>query len=362
MDEREKHLRAEKAKRKRQVRRQKMILGFLVLFVFGATVFCNLQDSKEKKIADAKQNGKAAQTDSVEVNRRQAAADASDSDEQSLTSGPENGGQTSANEPDSGEQTSAGESDSVGQASANEPESSEQTSAGVLNENDPRPDFAVDPAKPVGSDTQTEEKVVYLTFDDGPSPLTQQILDILDRYNAKATFFVTNQDPACADKIKEAYDKGHTIGMHTSSHKYDVVYSSVDAYFADLDAIAQTVKAQIGYVPCFIRFPGGSSNTVSANITPGIMTALVQEVQNRGYQYYDWNGSSGDGAVRSTQELIAGGTTFTDNNIVYLSHDSASKQTTVEALPAIIEHYQAQGYTFKALDRGSYTAHHGVSN
>ena len=77
--------------------------------------------------------------------------------------------------------------------------------------------------------------------------------------------------------------------MHTYSHDYAKVYASVDAYFQDLDQIGQMVQEEIGYVPCFIRFPGGSSNTVSKKYTAGIMSTLVQEVQNRGYQYYDWN-------------------------------------------------------------------------
>ena len=168
--------------------------------------------------------------------------------------------------------------------------------------------------------------------------------------------------PEYKDMIKKAYDKGHTIGMHTYSHDYAKVYASVDSYFQDLDQIGQLVKEEIGYVPCFIRFPGGSSNTISASYTKGIMTTLTQEVQARGYQYYDWNGSSGDGAVRTTEQLVAQATSFHDNNIILLSHDSEAKDTTVEALPKIIEYYQSQGYVFKALDLNSYVAHHGVNN
>ena len=156
----------------------------------------------------------------------------------------------------------------------------------------------------MGTTEQSDEKVVYLTLDDGPSKNTQAVLDILDKYNAKATFFVTGAMPEYKDMIKKAYDKGHTIGMHTYSHDYAKVYASVDAYFQDLDQIGQLVKEEIGYVPCFIRFPGGSSNTISASYTKGIMTTLTQEVQARGYQYYDWNGSSGDGAVRTTEQLV----------------------------------------------------------
>lgn len=326
MDKREMYRRIQMEKRRRQVRCQKMIMALLMLFVIGGTIFCNVLERGDKKVADATQNGKAAKVEGVELNSNQTTVENSKANVQE----------------DKDESAVVDET--------------------VADVGDPRIDFAVDPAKPVGSDQQTEEKIMYLTFDDGPSPLTQQVLDILDRYHAKATFFVTNQDHKYVDMIKEAYDRGHTIGMHTGSHAYAALYASVDAYFADLDAIAETVKSQIGYVPCFIRFPGGSSNTISSSISPGIMSTLVQEVQNRGYQYYDWNGSIGDGAVRSTAELIAGGTTYCDNNIVYLVHDGASKQTTVEALPTIIEHYQAQGYEFRALDRESYIAHHGVNN
>lgn len=236
----------------------------------------------------------------------------------------------------------------------------EDTSADVAGTD--RSDFAVQPGRTVGTTEQSDEKVVYLTLDDGPSQNTQKVLDILDKYNAKATFFVTGAMPEYKDMIKKAYDKGHTIGMHTYSHDYAKVYASVDSYFQDLDQVAQIVKEEIGYVPCFIRFPGGSSNTISASYCKGIMSTLTKEVQARGYQYYDWNGSSGDGAVRTTEQLVAQATSFHDNNIILLSHDSAAKDTTVEALPQIIEYYQSQGYVFKALDLNSYVAHHGVNN
>lgn len=225
-----------------------------------------------------------------------------------------------------------------------------------------RSGFAVQPGNVPGSQEQTQEKVVYLTLDDGPSPNTQPVLDILDKYQVKATFFVTNGMPEYSYMIKEAYDRGHTIGLHTYSHDYASVYASQDAYFRDLEAIGEVVREQIGYVPCFIRFPGGSSNTVSRKYTSGIMTALAQEVQNRGYQYYDWNASSGDGGVLSTEELVNNATSFNENNIILLSHDSAAKQTTVEALPRIIEHYQSLGYEFRALDRDTYVPHHGINN
>jgi len=225
-------------------------------------------------------------------------------------------------------------------------------------------DFAVDPNRETDWNYDSNgRKVVYLTIDDGPSKNTQAVLDILDKYGCKATFFVTGIDPDYAYQIAEEYRRGHTVGMHTYTHDYAQVYASRDAYFADLDAIAAVVREQIGYVPCFVRFPGGSSNQISANYTTGIMSALVQDVQDAGYQYYDWNASTGDGSDHTADELFAYACEFDDfENVVLLCHDSSTKQTTVEALPRIIEHYQALGYTFEAIDRTTFVPHHGVSN
>lgn len=207
-------------------------------------------------------------------------------------------------------------------------------------------------------------KVVYLTFDDGPSENTDQILNILDQYNAKATFFVTGNGQHYNHLIKKAYDKGHTIGLHTYTHNYSKVYASVDAYFDDLNKIGEMVKGIIGFVPKYIRFPGGASNMVSKKYTPGIMTILVSEVQNRGYQYYDWNASTGDanGNNIPVNTLIKEATSSHANNIMILAHDTKAKSTTVQALPKIIEHYQALGYSFQAIDDNSYTPHHRVNN
>ncbi|MCP1111384.1 peptidoglycan/xylan/chitin deacetylase (PgdA/CDA1 family) [Lachnospiraceae bacterium PM6-15] len=225
-----------------------------------------------------------------------------------------------------------------------------------------RSNFSAQPGVPVGSPGESGEKVVYLTIDDGPSALTSQVLDILDRYQAKATFFVTGAMPDYYHLIGEAYRRGHTIGLHTMTHDYAKVYASVGAYFADLEQIGSVVSGQIGYVPCFIRFPGGSSNQISANYSKGIMSTLVGAVQEKGYQYYDWNCSVGDGSVVNADQVVANGTSKSNQNIVLLCHDSQTKQATVDGLPRVIEHYQSQGYVFKALDRNSYAPHHGVGN
>ena len=227
-------------------------------------------------------------------------------------------------------------------------------------------DFAVDPNRTDWNFQPTPgKKVLHLTFDDGPSENTQAVLDILDRYDAKATFFVIGQNTDYYDLIKKEYDKGHTIGLHSLTHDYQTCYSSVDSYFQDLEGMGAIVKDQIGYVPCFIRFPGGSSNTISTGFAKGIMTTLTGEVQKRGYQYYDWNASSGDGGVLSTEDIIAQSTDqslLQFDSITLLCHDAVGKETTVEALPAIIEHYLKNGYSLEAIDRSSMVAHHEPSN
>lgn len=232
------------------------------------------------------------------------------------------------------------------------------------NENKYKQKVIVKERKNVQTIGQNSHKVVYLTFDDGPSANTKKILDILDRYNAKATFFVTGASPKYNYLIKEAHNKGHTIGLHTYTHDYAKVYASVEAYFNDLDMVGQMVKNQIGFVPQYIRFPGGSSNTISARYCKGIMSTLSTEVQNRGYQYYDWNVSSSDasGGRPPVSQIVKASTSSKANNIVLLAHDTQAKTTTVQALPQIIEHYQALGYSFEALDTSSYTPHHGINN
>lgn len=211
---------------------------------------------------------------------------------------------------------------------------------------------------------QSSEKIVYLTFDDGPSANTKKILDILDKYNAKATFFVTGTNQKYNYLIKEAHNKGHTIALHTYCHDYSRVYKSVDSYFEDLTKIGDMVKKEIGFVPRFIRFPGGSSNTISRRYCSGIMTQLTKEVKNRGYQYYDWNADSTDASGNNVavSQLIANGTSSYATNINLLCHDTDAKGTTVQALPSIIQHYQQLGYQFKGIDENSFTPHQSVNN
>lgn len=217
--------------------------------------------------------------------------------------------------------------------------------------------------KKIGTFTQSNQKTVYLTFDDGPSENTQKVLDILDKYNAKATFFVTGTNEEYYHLIKKAHDAGHTIGLHSFIHEYDQVYNSPSAYFDDLKKIEDLVYDQIGFVPKYIRFPGGSSNNVSKEYCYKIMTKLTKEVINRGYQYYDWNEDSEDGSGElSVKQLIKNATAAKDNNIILLFHDANGKENSLEALGPVIEYYQDKGYVFKGIDDSSYVVHRSINN
>lgn len=222
---------------------------------------------------------------------------------------------------------------------------------------------SLQPGVAVGTfDPNPEEKVVYLTFDDGPSPNTETILDILKEHNAKATFFITGSEPDSRPFIKRAYEEGHTIGLHTYSHDYASVYSSEKAYFEDLKKVGEVAKEQIGFVPCYIRFPGGSSNVISAKYSSGIMTKLVSAVQEKGYQYYDWNVDSGDGAGHKKDQIISSSETDQFSHAMILMHDSRYKTDTVAALPSIIEYYKNLGYEFKGISRDSFVSQHSTNN
>lgn len=216
----------------------------------------------------------------------------------------------------------------------------------------------------LSSNVQSNEKIVYLTFDDGPSANTQKILDILNQYHIKATFFVTGNNQSYNYLIKTAYDQGHTIALHTYSHDYKTVYSSLSAYFNDLKQVSDMVANITGKAPKYVRFPGGSSNTISKKYCPGIMSTLSKELIAQGYQYYDWNVDSSDASGNNVpvSKIIASATSGKANNLNILFHDTAAKSTTVQALPAIIEHYLAQGYRFEGISDSSFAPHQNINN
>ncbi len=191
---------------------------------------------------------------------------------------------------------------------------------------------------------------IYLTFDDGPkNGTTNVILDVLKEEGVKATFFVTNSGPD--DLIKREFNEGHTVALHTASHNYAQIYSSQEAYFNDLNIVSERVKRITGTETKIIRFPGGSSNTISRRYCSGIMSTLTGEVVNRGYHYFDWNISSGDAEYgdHAPEEIY--------NNVVNsLSHDRINvvlmhdiKGYTRDALKSIIHYGKENGYSFDKI-------------
>lgn len=200
-------------------------------------------------------------------------------------------------------------------------------------------------SEPVAEESSGQEEIhkVYLTFDDGPSIYTNDILDILDSYNVKATFFVVGKEETNAEEaLQRIVDEGHTLGMHSYSHKYKELYESMDSFTQDFARIRGYIYQATGVESVCYRFPGGSSNTVSEID----MHDFIDYLDSQGVEYYDWNVSSGDGGSMklSTDTLLENCTKDIDtrDTSIILLHDSAEKPTTVEALPDIIENILAR--------------------
>ena len=211
-------------------------------------------------------------------------------------------------------------------------------------------------------DQITDGKVIYLTFDDGPGKHTERLLSILRSYNVKATFFVTNQ-PKYNSCIGQAYREGHTVAIHTNTHKYSQIYTGVDAYFQDLEAVQAIIREQTGTETMLLRFPGGSSNTVSKKYCPGIMTRLTKVVEERGFRYFDWNVDSKDaGGAKTADEVyrnVISGIREKQNAVV-LQHDI--KGFSVDAVERIIVWGLENGYTFLPMNYNTPECHHRVNN
>ena len=208
---------------------------------------------------------------------------------------------------------------------------------------------------------------IYLTFDDGPSSdVTVRILDTLKANGIKATFFICDYDEDKLPIIKRMIDEGHTIGIHGYSHEYSQIYTSVDAFMENINKLKNKLKEDTGYDAFVIRFPGGSSNTVSKKYCQGVMTQLAQRVTDDGLMYMDWNVSSGDaeGNNRPVNLIIGnvtGGFKHGRNNVV-LMHDTSAKQTSADALQSIITYGKNNGYSFYPISKDTIPVHHGINN
>lgn len=208
---------------------------------------------------------------------------------------------------------------------------------------------------------------VYLTFDDGPSDrVTPRVLDTLKEYNVHATFFIVNYGESGKALIRRMIDEGHTVAIHGYSHDYAAIYKSDEAFMQNIYRLRDRLRSDFGYEAAIIRFPGGSSNTVSRQYSVGIMSRLAQRIQAEGFTYFDWNVSSGDaaGTPASSGQIYNNVTSALrhDRSNVVLMHDAGAKGTTADALPDIIRYCLANGYSIQPITPATKPVHHGITN
>lgn len=197
----------------------------------------------------------------------------------------------------------------------------------------------------------SDEKQVYLTFDDGPSKdITPQILDILKQYNVKATFFVLGaRVELYPETLKREFEEGHYIANHGYSHAYSKIYENKDTTFQEYVQTEQCIKDALGiqeYNSYLFRFPGGSSGGRYSKVK----SEARELFSSYGVAFTNWNCLTGDAENKTTadacfDEMIS--TKGTQNSVILLMHDANDKEQTVAALPRIIEYYINEGYTFK---------------
>lgn len=204
--------------------------------------------------------------------------------------------------------------------------------------------------QPYGA-TERVENTIFLTFDDGPSDRTDEVLAVLAEKNVKATFFVTGKsDEADLERMRRIVAEGHTIGMHSYSHNYSQVYSSVESFLDDFYRNFSQIRDATGVTPTVFRFPGGSINGYDG----GFYQEIISEMIRRGFVPFDWNISSEDAA----SSHIVPAETLADNVVrnaggkvrgFVLFHDSKMKTTTPAALGPVIDQLRDMGFEFAAI-------------
>lgn len=210
--------------------------------------------------------------------------------------------------------------------------------------------------------------IVCLSFDDGPSDNnTPYILDTLQKYDVKATFFILSFDVDKIDIVARELNEGHTVGLHGISHEYQEIYKDLDTLMNNFYMLEDHISNNVNkaYQAQFIRFPGGSSNTVSKKYCQGIMTEAVQRVEKEGFEYVDWNVDSKDaGGANTADEIyqnVIDGIMPNRTNIV-LMHDANTKEATAEALERIIQYCIENNYVLEPINSATEITHHSVAN
>lgn len=205
-------------------------------------------------------------------------------------------------------------------------------------------------AKRTVEELPQESRVCYLTFDDGPSENTLKVLEILKRYDAKATFFLIGENitEETAPIVKQILAEGHAVGIHANVHSYEKLYRSADSFLADYESLAKRLREEFGIETALFRFPGGSACTY----LKGQGKSLIRQMHARGFVCFDWNVSGEDSVGKPTVASIQKNVfrdVFRYRLPVVLLHDSPQTPTTVEALPAILERIAEEGYRFASL-------------
>lgn len=213
----------------------------------------------------------------------------------------------------------------------------------------------------ISNNTSNKNKVIYLTFDDGPGQYTQKVLNTLNKYGVKATFFVTHQFSSYVPLIKKEHEAGHSVAVHSYTHEWNV-YKSVDAYVKDFNKMNADIEKYTGSKSKLFRFPGGSSNTISRKYAKGVVKAIASKMTSDGYVYFDWDVDSGDAAGASRSKIysnVVNGVARCKQCVV-LMHDI--KPNTVNELDNILKTLTSKGYKFGTLNTSSPTAHQKIVN
>ena len=196
-----------------------------------------------------------------------------------------------------------------------------------------------------------EQKIIYLTFDDGPAgKVTKDILDILKKDSVPATFFlIGNQIKDQEDLIKRIYNEGHSLGLHSMSHKKNSLYSSNESFLKEMLDTQETINSIVGFKPTILRFPFGCNNNYYR-----ISESMVNLLHENNLKIYDWNTDSGDGAnPNSNPSIIIKNSKSNKDSVFLLMHCAYMSKNSVKALPDIIKYYKDNGYEFKVINENT---------
>jgi peptidoglycan-N-acetylglucosamine deacetylase len=211
---------------------------------------------------------------------------------------------------------------------------------------------------PIEAFSMSDEKVIYLTFDDGPSrgPCSE-ILDILKEENVKGTFFILgNEIKGNEDVLKRIYDEGHSIGLHSMTHEKKNLYNNENDFLNEMLKVQDLIEKTIGFKSNILRFPFGANNN-----TYKLKKSLVELLHNNNFKIYDWTVDTRDGELyNASPETFIKNSRSKNNNITLLMHCGSANKNSPKALKSIISYYKENNYTFKTIDQSTPEIFHYV--